>query len=262
MQRILITGGGSGLGLALAHIYAARGDRVAIADLLGERAEAAIAELPKAAEPHLALQVDVASDGSMQQLAELLDREWGGVDVVINNAGVGSGGTVEATPLDDWRWVTEVNLFGVVRGCHLFAPRLRKQGRGRIINIASFAGLAGAPGIAAYGTTKAAVVALSEMLRAELNGSGVEVSVVCPTFFRTNLLQNFRSPHAGQQKAAQKLMDTARETAADIASIIVRQSDRGRFLILPGRQSTWLHRLKRWMPGTYFRIVARIRHPH
>src|SRR5690606_37851261 len=132
-----------------------------------------------------------------------------GVDLVINNAGVSGGGPVLTTSLEDWAWMININLLGVVRGCRLFGAILAEQGEGHIVNISSFAGLAGAPNMASYATAKAGVVALSEGLRAELHGSGIKVSVVCPSFFATNLLDGFRAPDASSHALAERFMQEA-----------------------------------------------------
>src|SRR6185312_10510780 len=113
--------------------------------------------------------------------------------LVINNAGVAVGGRVGEVALDDWRWIMGVNLWGVIHGCHVFATQLRAQGSGHILNVASAAGLLAPPGMAPYNVTKAAVVALSETLRGELRDAGVGVTVLCPTFFRTNIAASSRA---------------------------------------------------------------------
>jgi NAD(P)-dependent dehydrogenase (short-subunit alcohol dehydrogenase family) len=254
-RRVLITGAGSGLGLALAKRYAAAGDRVAVVDIVAERAEAAADAL--AGGGHLAMAADVGSDESMQALADFVRAEWGGLDVLVNNAGVASGGPLVDAPMEEWRWMLEINLLGVVRGCRLFVPGMLAAGRGQIINVASFAGLAGAPGIMSYGVAKAGVVALSEQLRAEVHARGVRVAVVCPSFFRTNLTENFRgSPK--MLNVANRLMDSARESADDIAASVHRQAEAGTFLILPTRAEVLRWRLKRWLPEYYFRKLLQM----
>lgn len=258
---VLITGAGSGLGRALARRYAAAGWRVGSVDLDGDRAEETLGLLqgPASHAAHRAWQADVGDDASMQRLCEAVQTDWGAPDVLINNAGVSSAGTLLATPIEDWQWMLNINLLGVVRGCRLFGPAMQARGSGRIINIASFAGIAGAPGLAAYSTAKAAVVALSESLRAELEPSGVGVSVVCPSFFQTNLLENFRTPDPRLKDIAAKLMQRARESADDIAAEVFRQSQRGHFMILPSAEPKRYWRLKRWFPELYFRLLRRLR---
>ena len=109
-------------------------------------------------------------------------------DLVINNAGIGAGGRpVGEAPLAEWERTLGVNLWGVIHGCHVFVPRLREQDRGGVINVASAAGFAAAPGMAAYNVTKAGVVSLSETLAAEFSGTDLAVTVLCPTFVRTNI---------------------------------------------------------------------------
>ena len=249
-RNVLITGAGSGLGLALAHRHAARGDAVACVDLDGERAQTACASLPGAG--HAAFTADVGSDASMTALRDAVLSRWGAPDVLVNNAGIASGGTLLDSTMDEWREVLEVNLLGVVRGCQAFLPGMLARGSGRILNVASFAALAGAPSIMSYGVAKGGVLTLSEQLRAELHGSGVSVSVACPAFFQTNLLQQWRGNEAMKAHAA-KMMARSTDTLEGVADNIFDAFARGRFLILPTRGAARHWRLKRWLPSLYFR---------
>lgn len=259
-RRVLITGAGSGLGRALAFRYAEAGWRVACADIVLERAEESVKLITGFGIGAMALQVDVGNDDSFEHLRDQILAAWDGVDLVINNAGVSSGGSLLTAPMDEWQWVLNINLLGVVRGCRLFAPVLVEQGGGHLVNIASFAALAGAPGLASYSVAKAGVVTASEGLRAELEGSGVKVSVVCPSFFPTNLLDNFRSADPNARKIATSLMQGAKESAADIAEAIYRGVERGEFLILPTAEVRQRWRLKRWLPELYYRkLLAAVR---
>ena len=253
-RRVLITGAGSGLGQALALRYAAAGHRVACVDLTVERSEATRTRL--AGSGHLALAADVGSDADMERLHGDVQAAWGGVDVLVNNAGIASGGTMVESTMDEWRRILEVNLLGVVRGCRLFLPAMLAARSGQVINTASFAALAGAPGIMSYGVAKAGVLALSEQLRAEVASRGVRVSVLCPSFFRTNLCDHV----LGSQAAAPvvvKLMDAAPDTVDSVADKVFAQAEAGRFLILPTRREPMLWRIKRWLPEFYFRSMLR-----
>jgi len=254
-RRVLITGAGSGLGRALAFRYAEAGWHVACADIRLDRARETVGLITGFGIGAMALQVDVGDDDSFESLRDQVLAAWDGVDLVINNAGVASCGPMLTTPMADWRWMLEINLLGVVRGCRLFAPVLTEQAEGHIVNISSFAGLAGPPGMIAYATAKAGVVALSECLRAELAGSGVGVSVACPSFFQTNLLENFRAADPLGLNMAKRLMRDARETPTDIAEEIYRAVARGEFLILPTAEVRKAWRLKRWWPERYFRML-------
>ena len=113
----------------------------------------------------LALPCDVTSEESVAAAAKRLQQDWGGVDVLVNNAGVATAGTVLDSPLEQWRWVLDINLLGCVRGARAVIPMLTAQRSGHIVNIASFAGIANPPAMASYNAAKAAVISLSETLR-------------------------------------------------------------------------------------------------
>jgi NAD(P)-dependent dehydrogenase (short-subunit alcohol dehydrogenase family) len=255
--RALITGAGSGLGRALALRYARAGYDIGVADLKRERADAVVAELAALGGTHYPFFVDVGDDASVEALRDEVAARWGDFDVLVNNAGVASAGTVAASTLEDWRWVLNIDLLGVVRGMKAFAPMFEGRGRGHIVSTASFAGLAGAPGIAGYGVAKAGVVALSEALRAEMAPRGVQVSVICPSFFKTNLLESARGPDQHFAGVAHRLMENARETADDIADYVFRAQQRGEFMIIPTAPERWRWRLKRWLPEFYFREMLK-----
>jgi NAD(P)-dependent dehydrogenase (short-subunit alcohol dehydrogenase family) len=257
-SNVLITGAGSGLGRALARRYAAAGYAVCCADIREDRAHETVAQLGGG--PHWAAACDIGSDESMAALRDAVHARWQHLDVLVNNAGVASGGSLLDAPMDEWRWMLDLNLLGVVRGCRLFAPAMVAAGRGRIVNVASFAGLAGAPGLMSYSVAKAGVVALSESLRAELHARGVGVSVVCPSFFRTNLTENFRG-HPKMLGMANHLMDKARESADDIAAAVFAQVEAGTFLVLPTAAERWRWRLKRFLPDVYFKKLLQLAAP-
>jgi NAD(P)-dependent dehydrogenase (short-subunit alcohol dehydrogenase family) len=251
----LITGAGSGLGQALALRYARAGDRVACVDLSVERAEVTRSTLPGSG--HLALAADVGSDPLMEALAADVNAQWGGLDVLINNAGIASGGPMVDTTMAEWRQLLEVDLLSVVRGCRLFLPGMLRQGSGQILSTASFAGLAGAPGMMTYGVAKAAVVALSEQLRAEVFKRGIRVSVICPSFFRTNLIDTAIGSEA-VKKLALRLMDTSPDTLDSVADRVYAAAQRGEFMILPTRREPMRWRLKRWFPNLYFKQILKL----
>ena len=256
-RRVLITGAGSGLGRALAFCFAENGWRVACADIRRDRAEDTVRLITEFGVGAMALQVDVGDDTSMEALHDEILAAWDGVDVVVNNAGVAAAGSINESSLDDWRWALNINLMGVVRGCKAFVPVLLEQGHGHIINIASFAGIAHAPRMGAYSASKAGVISLSETLRGELAvaGSAVKVSVVCPAFFPTNLMESARAPER-DKSVAQKLMNTSGDDADLVARNIYRGMQRGQFLILPTRNEPMRWRLKRFLPELFFRKLV------
>lgn len=248
--RVLITGAGSGLGLALAQRYARDGARVLCVDLDPARAQAASSGLP--GDGHLAFQADVGDDASMDALKAEVDAAVGGVDVLVNNAGIASGGALLGTDMAEWRRLIEVDLLSVVRGTLAFLPGMVERGRGHVVSTASFAGLAGAPGIMSYGVAKAGVVAFSEQLRAEMHGTGVDVSVLCPAFFRTNLLENFHGDNKVRGMAS-RMMDKSPDTLDSVADATYAALQARTFLVLPTKHEPMRWRLKRWFPSWYFK---------
>lgn len=256
-KRIFITGGASGLGRALAERYARAGWRVCIGDLDVERCAEVLAAI-RVHSPHShALACDVTREDALQAAADWLQREWGGVDVVINNAGVAQMGGIAETTLDDWRWAVDINLLGVVRGCRVFAPLLRTQGGGQLVNIASMAGLVHMPNAAAYNATKAAVVALSETLQLELEPDGIGVSVVCPAFFRTDLARNMRAANPQLEGMTKRLVERARMGADEIAERIFAGIERGDPHILTHPEARRFWRLKRMLPYRWYLALMR-----
>ena len=256
-KRIFITGGASGLGRALAERYARAGWRVCIGDLDVERCAEVLAAI-RVHSPHShALACDVTREDALQAAAEWLQREWGGVDVVVNNAGVAQMGGIAETTLDDWRWAVDINLLGVVRGCKVFAPLLRTQGGGQLVNIASMAGLVHMPQAAAYNATKAAVVALSETLQLELEPDGIRVSVVCPAFFRTDLARNMRAANPQLEGMTKRLVERARIGADEIAERIFAGIERGDPHILTHPEARRFWRLKRMLPYRWYLALMR-----
>ena len=254
-RRVLITGAGSGLGRGLALRYARAGDRVACVDLIGERADETVRLLPGSG--HIAHVADVGSDASMQALFDAIQAQWQGIDVLINNAGIASGGAMIETTMAEWDRVLNIDLLSVVRGCRLFVPGMVAQGRGQVLSTASFAGLAGAPGMMTYGVAKAAVVALSEQLRAEMHGKGVRVGVLCPAFFRTNLCETaIGNPKV--KALAEKLMDISPDTIDSVSDHVFAAAERGEFMIIPTRREPTRWRMKRWFPELYFRQLMKM----
>lgn len=255
-RRVLITGAGSGLGRELARCYAERGDRVACVDMYADRAQETCKLLTGGG--HMALVADVGSDAAMAALKGQVMGAWGGLDVLVNNAGIACGGECAHVSAAEWQRTLNINLMGVVRGVREFVPMMEAQGNGRVINVASFAGLAGAPGLGAYGVSKAAVVALSEGMRAELIGKGIVVSVLCPSFFKTNLLDSFQGGSDVPLKhMAAKLMEKSPINASDVARFTVAENERGRFLLLPHKDTRIRWWLKRWAPGLYFKELLK-----
>ena len=238
-RAVLITGGASGLGAALAARYAARGDRVLVTDL------AADAKVPAGARYQ---RLDITSPADWADALERVRADFGGLDVLINNAGIAAGGRIDRLDDTHWRRVLEVNVLGAVNGCRTFSPLLKAQGRGHIANVASLAGLVHPAAMSSYDASKAAVVALSESLRHELGPWGIDVTVVCPSFFRTNLAASLGGQDVVMEQIATKLINRAPLGAQEVADRVLRGIDARRFLVLPDRSARiayWTKRLAR-----------------
>lgn len=175
-----VTGGASGIGLAMAKAFLARGMRVAIADIARARVDDAAAELARPADVR-AIEVDVSDRASLERAADETERAFGKVHVVCNNAGIACAGPGHTAPPAQWDRVLDVNLNGTFHGVQVFVPRIKRHGEGgHIVNTASMSGLYPNPHQFVYGTTKYAIVGLSEFLRGDLAGDGISVSVLCP----------------------------------------------------------------------------------
>jgi NAD(P)-dependent dehydrogenase (short-subunit alcohol dehydrogenase family) len=188
----VVTGGGEGIGRGIAHALAAAGARVAVADIDLAAAKRVADELPGAQ----AFKVDVSDASQMVELAGAVEAEMGPVSILCNNAGVMLDGPLVGAAASDWDWVLRVNLRGVIHGVEAFLPGMRAAGNGgHIVNTGSMAGLAPRLGsrLGIYSASKAAVVSYSEMLRAELAGEGIDVSVLCPSTVNTRIWEADRN---------------------------------------------------------------------
>ena len=212
-NRMMITGAGSGLGRVIAMRWARDGWRLALADVN----EAGLAESLKlvreAGGDGFTQRCDVRDYSQLTALAQSCEEKFGGIDVIVNNAGVASGGFFGELSLEDWDWQIAINLMGVVKGCKAFLPLLERS-KGKIVNIASMAALMQGPAMSNYNVAKAGVVALSESLLVELALVEVGVHVVCPSFFQTNLLDSFRGPSPEMKHQVGKLLESSPISAA------------------------------------------------
>ena len=218
-RRVLVTGAASGLGAALTAAFRERGDRVLATD--------------RVAADGVDLVLDVTSDDDWAAALAHVEETWGGLDVLVNNAGVAGGGRIELCALDEWRLLTEVNLFGLVRGTRTFTPLLKRQGAGHVVNVASLAGLVHPAGMGSYNAVKAAVVAYTETCGHELAAYGVRASVVCPSYFRTHLMDSMVGSDEVVGRVISGLVARSPITAEDIAAAVLAGIDAGAEVIVP-----------------------------
>lgn len=250
----MVTGAGSGIGRAFALEIARRGGRVFCADI-DDAAAAETAGL--IGDRGMPWHCDVSDADAVAAMADAAEQCFGNtVGLVVNNAGIGAGGTVIGEmPLDLWHRTLDVNLWGVIHGCHVFAPRMRAAGRGGIVNVASAASFAAAPRMAAYNTGKAAVLALSETLAAELSGTGVGVTVLCPTFVKTNIVNPDTIDDAAARLATTAMKWTG-VSADSVARAALNAVDRGQLHVVPQIDAKLIWQAKRLMPATYTRALG------
>ncbi|WP_433522465.1 SDR family NAD(P)-dependent oxidoreductase [Nocardia pseudovaccinii] len=251
--RAVVTGAGSGIGRAFALEIAERGGQVICADIDESRADETVALIernhPGAAH---AFRCDVSRREEVEVLARfaesLFERP---VTLVVNNAGVGIGGKpVGEIGFDDWEWALGINLWGVVHGCEIFAPQLRAARRGGIINVASAAAFAAAPSMAVYNASKAAVLSLSETMAAEMSGTGVAITVLCPTFVKTNVARDGRiTPQSA--RLAETIMRLTGSSPDSVARTTLDAHDRGQLYVLPQLDAHLIWLLKRYFPAQY-----------
>ena len=250
----VVTGAGSGIGRAFAIELARRGGRVVCSDINPDSAAETAQLIRTAGGQAWSTACDVRSLESMQLLAGVALAELGQApDLVINNAGIGAGGRrIGEFGIEDWQATIDVNLWGVIHGCHVFVPLLRRRGHGGILNVASTASFAAAPKMGAYNVTKAAVLALTETLAAELADTGVRVSALCPTFVKTNIVRDGRIDDGTSRMAAQ-LMSWTGVSADRVARTALDGLDRGQLYVLPQLDARMVWRLKRYAPVSYAR---------
>ncbi|MGI9156129.1 MAG: SDR family NAD(P)-dependent oxidoreductase [Marmoricola sp.] len=232
-MRALVTGGSSGLGAALVRAFTARGDEVLVCDLN---------EPPPDDVPFLHL--DVRSDDDWAAALAWVSEHWGGLDVLVNNAGVAGGGRVDVATMEEWQWITEINLFGVVRGTRTFVPMFKAQGSGQIVNVASLAGLVHPAGMGSYNAVKAGVVAFTETIGHELAGHGIMAAAVCPSYFRTNLMASAQGADRALTAVLGKLVETSPVSADDIAAAVLQGMADGDDVILPDQAARQAYTLK------------------
>lgn len=201
--------------------------------------------------------LDVTQDVDWSTAVDWVTEEWDGLDYLFNNAGVAAGGRIELSEMDQWQWIVDINLLGVARGCRAFTPMFKAQGSGHIVNTASAAGLIHPPRMSEYNAVKAGVVALSETLLHELRPYGVRVSVICPTFFRTNLTSSLRGKDEAAQQSAAKLIDRSDVTADQIAAAVIKGVEKNRHIILTDRNGRIAYAAKRFARPLYDQMMAR-----
>jgi len=248
----VITGAGSGIGRSTALLLARHGAKVHVADLNAASAEAVAAEIEAAGGSAVAHALDVSDPDAVEALAAAIFEAEGGVDILHNNAGIGHGGNIEATTVEDWQRVIGVNLLGVAYGIQAFVPRMLEQGRpASVVNTASQAGLWPAAKMAPYCASKYGVVGLTESLNAELSKRGIHFSAICPGIINTPIVATgiMRGDVAAMQGKVTSYYDKRGASPDEVAEAVLRAIDRHTMIVpVPRRQVTVPYLLHRISP--------------
>lgn len=257
-KQVLITGAGSGIGRATALAFAARGASLHLVDIseVGLRQTRLLADKWQAGSAtYLA---DVSDRQAMLNLADRVHHRIDALDVLVNNAGIGSAGRFLETSLDTWDKVIGVNLKGVVHGCHVFLPAMVARGQGgHVVNVASMAAYVASPEMPVYAASKYAVLGLSEALRVDMHAHGIGVSAICPGVINTAIVAN--TDYQGEMSLArERVIEFYKKRnypAEKVADAIVRAVQRN-IAVLPVSPESWaLYYVKRWMPSVMDRAL-------
>ena len=258
-KRVLVTGATSGMGEALAMQFARAGFRVAVASRNPTKVAATCEQVKQAGGDPLAITLDVNEIADFEAAVTQVDEAWGGLDILINNAGVATAGKVADVGLDVWEQSLNTDLWSVIHGCRLFLPLLEQAGAGHIANVASAAGLLAGPDIATYNVAKAGVVSLSETLKVELADSNIDVTVSCPTVFKSSLFDT--EGHEGDvvegvtAKGLVKAMASTSISSDDVAASLIRAMAKRRLYDLPQRDARLQWWVLRTFPETFRKLL-------
>jgi NAD(P)-dependent dehydrogenase (short-subunit alcohol dehydrogenase family) len=247
---VVVTGAASGIGRETALAFAREGAHIVAADLKPEPLEAVRREIEALGVACMSYAVDVAAEAAMKAFADAVEARFGAPHVVINNAGIGYVGPFLASDLEHWKRMLDVNVMGVVHGCHFFLPRMLAAGGARaVLNVSSSAGLFPSPSMAAYGASKGAVSIFTEVLKMELADTDVHVATVCPGVVNTQIIRSHlgTSPAVSDATLA-KLRDFYDRdgcTPDVIARDMVRAVKRDVDLVLTGPKSRLVYHTRR-----------------
>lgn len=255
----VVTGAGSGIGRATSEALASAGCHLALVDVSESAVEetaTAIRSLGRDASTHV---VDVRDADAVGALPDAVLAAHGGCHVLVNNAGVTSAGPFEVESLDDLRWIVDVNVWGVVHGCHAFLPTLRQADEAHIVNLSSMVGLLGLGQNASYALTKGAVRSFSESLRNELASSRIGVTAVFPGAIHTNITSSARGAQAGRlaDLGRSRLAPVVMRPPSSVARAIVSAIERNRGRVVVGPDAHLLSVWSRVAPGRA-RLLGRL----
>lgn len=239
-KSAFVTGGAGGIGFAIASNLAQNGVAVAVADINGAAAIEACERIEAAGGRAVPIACDVTDEKLLEASADEAHERLGPIQILVNNAGAFTAGALEESRSQDWHWLLEINVLGVVNGLRTFLPRMHAlDAPAHVVNTASVSGHIPVAGLSIYTATKFAVVGLSECLRLELADTPIDVSVLCPGIVKTGLLESSRKhraeKHGSDSGGAESPMAAVIETGSDpdeVGQAVVTAVRNGDFYIL------------------------------
>lgn len=251
-----ITGAGSGLGQAFAKVLSKNGWTLHLSDINKIGLEETKSQLKNADNTFL-YKLNVTDEKQYKNVFNQAIINTKQIDLLINNAGVGDGQLFHKYEATNWKRVMDINVTGTFYGCHHFVPLMMAQKKGLIINVGSAAGFMNAPGMSAYNVSKAAVYSLSESLYHELKPHNVHVSVLTPTFFRTNITESMTSSDSFKG-FVEKQMKYAKTNADEVAAVTLTKASKGKFQIIHPKDAKQSHFYKKWFPRKVNKIFEKM----
>ncbi|MFT6731967.1 MAG: NAD(P)-dependent dehydrogenase (short-subunit alcohol dehydrogenase family) [Polaribacter sp.] len=256
-KRVLVTGGASGLGKAIVMKFAKLGWKIAVVDINIDGAKQVAEEANCLGANAIAFYCDVGKDEDFVLIAKDLKDQWSGLDIIVNNAGVATTGMMVDCSPEQWDRAINLNLNSVYRGCNYWLPLINQDGPGHVVNTASAAGLMKAPSMMSYNVSKAGVVALSETLYAELAYRNIGVSVICPAFFKTNLLDSLSPGEESLKPLIKKWMENSKITADDVANDVLNGIEKNKLMVISHDYARKAYRFKRFFPMRFIKGMSK-----
>ena len=254
-KRVVITGAGSGLGRALSLEFAKLGWKIGIVDINDAGSEVTLKMVEQAGGKGEVFHADVTDPNAVKAMADHFFSTWRGVDILVNNAGIAIGAAVGDVPLEQWRTIVDINFWGMLYGCHEFIPKMKAQGGGHIMNVASAAGLLSLISMSPYSVTKAAVISLSETLRMEAAPYNIHITVACPMFFNTGLLDDMKTTDPWIAEVA-KTAFLVGHSAEVMAKKLIKAVEQDKLFVVPMIYGKLLWLNKRLTPSLYYNLSA------
>lgn len=261
-KRALITGATTGFGEALAHALAERGWNIVITGLDSEAIKRTSEAVTQRGGKAMGLLLDVCDRAQWEKVRRQVVVAWGGIDLLVNNAGIADANKMVNMSDADWDDMLAVNLNGVINGCRAYATDMMAQKSGHMLNMASAAGLFSFPEMANYSVSKAGVISLSETLFTELSGANIGVTVLCPAGFKSSLLDHAvrdgraATADSGTGRLVKRDMESGRHTSESVAAFALRAMESGNLYAIPQRiyRIGWF--VKRIAPNTFYKIIG------